>query len=389
GFALAPKLWIVTRRAQAVSGGATAVAQAPVWGLGRVAANEHPDIWGGLVDVEGLEQDKGALADELCTGGGEDWVAYRGGERYVARLRRRVLPPPPHPGMLHRSGTYLITGGLGGIGLSVAQWLAAEGAGRIVLISRRGLDGHRQAPSAIEAMRAGGAEVWVRTADVSRRAELAKVVAEIYPSLRGIIHAAVVLDHRVLLRQDWSRFARVFAPKVHGAWNLHLLTRSKNLDFFILFSSASVYLGLRGLSNYAAANAFLIALAGHRRSQDLPAQTINWSGWRDLGMAAAVGAHRKAQWAEQGLLPQEPQEALMHLRELMHQPDAEHTIMPLDWESFMRTQRPGANRSVLDDLRAGAAPRATESRAAAIRLGELDAAFPRERFEMVSNFIRA
>src|SRR4029077_11004387 len=252
-----------------------------------------------------------------------------------------------------------------------------------------GLDGHPQAASAIEAMRAGGAEVWVRTADVSRRAELAKVVAEIYPSFRGIIHAAGVLDDRVLLRQDWSRFARVFAPKVHGAWNLHLLTRSKNLDFFILFSSASVYLGLRGLSNYAAANAFLIALAGHRRSQDLPAQTINWSGWRDLGMAAAVGAHRKAQWAEQGLLPQEPQEALMHLRELMHQPDAEHTIMPLDWESFMRTQRPGANRSVLDDLRAGAAPRATESRAAAIRLGELDAAFPRERFEMVSNFIRA
>src|SRR4029077_19840705 len=113
GFALAPKLWIVTRRAQAVSGGATAVAQAPVWGLGRVAANEHPDIWGGLVDVEGLEQDKGALADELCTGGGEDWVAYRGGERYVARLRQSVLPPPPAAGMLHRSGTYLITGGLG------------------------------------------------------------------------------------------------------------------------------------------------------------------------------------------------------------------------------------------------------------------------------------
>src|SRR4029077_11550004 len=238
------------------------------------------------------------------------------------------LPPPPAAGMLHRSGTYLITGGLGGIGLSVAQWLPAEGAGRTVLISRRGLDGPPQAASAIEAMRAGGAEVWVRTADVSRRAELAKVVAEIYPSLRGIIHAAGVLDDRVLLRQDWSRFARVFAPKVHGAWNLHLLTRSKNLDFFILFSSASVALGPVSQGNHAAANAFLDALAAERRNCGHSALSIGWGLWIEVG--AAVERGLSGRLLSHGLNGISTADALSTLRSLLNATFSQVTALPLD-----------------------------------------------------------
>jgi NAD(P)-dependent dehydrogenase (short-subunit alcohol dehydrogenase family)/acyl carrier protein len=193
-------------------------------------------------------------------------------------------------------GVYLITGGLGALGLKVAGWMAAHGARKLVLVGRS--NPSQEALGTIRAMEAAGTHVAVRRADVARREELEAILREIHegPSpLRGVVHAAGVLDDAVLAQQNWNRFARVMDPKVRGAWHLHTLTANLNLDFFILFSSLASIAGAPGQGNYASANAFLDSLAHHRRKLGLPGLSINWGPWADSGMAArpeAVGWQR-------------------------------------------------------------------------------------------------
>jgi acyl transferase domain-containing protein/NADPH:quinone reductase-like Zn-dependent oxidoreductase/acyl carrier protein len=186
------------------------------------------------------------------------------------------------------TGTYLITGGLGGVGLAIAQWLVEQGARSLALIGRRAPD--PAAEVTLESLRAQGARVDVVQADAARSDALAKALALIDrtgPPLRGIVHAAAVLDDATLMRLDESSFRTVFAPKVAGAWNLHRLTDDRELDFFVLFSSAASIIGSPGQANYTAANAFLDALAHHRRARGLAALSINWGPWADVGLAAA------------------------------------------------------------------------------------------------------
>ena len=188
---------------------------------------------------------------------------------------------------LRPDGAYLITGGLGALGLKVAGWMAANGAKKLVLIGRN--HPSEEALSAIRAMEASGTEVDARRADVACREELESILQEIDEGaspLRGVVHAAGVLDDAVLAQQNWDRFARVMEPKVRGGWHLHTLTANRKLDFFILFSSLASIAGAPGQGNYAAANAFLDSLAHHRRTLGLPGLSINWGPWADSGMAA-------------------------------------------------------------------------------------------------------
>ena len=198
--------------------------------------------------------------------------------RSARHIGKNVLVMPPMgSGQLRPDRTYLVTGGLGGIGVVVAEWLADRGAGVIVLNGRRPPD--PTTSKAIEALRQRGTDVRVELADVTHPtavdAMLARMGAEM-PPLAGVIHSVGVLSDGALGNQTWERFEQVLWPKVLGAWHLHRATSNCDLDLFVLFSSITGILGKSGQANHAAANAFLDQLAAYRRSLGLPGQAIAW-----------------------------------------------------------------------------------------------------------------
>jgi acyl transferase domain-containing protein len=314
----APQLWLVTRGAQpaAESAGSSPI-QACLWGLGRTLTLEHPEFQCTCFDLDPAAPLVIAdLVEEILDPNSEDQVAWRDGRRHVARLVPGKLADPDKPFRASPKGSYLITGGLGGLGLRVAGRLVELGARHLVLLGRRG-----PAPAAQESLarwQAHGVDVHVAQADVADAAALAGVLAEMSgPPLRGVVHAAGELDDGVLLQLDWGRFERVLAAKVRGAWLLHTLTRDRDLDFFVLFSSAAALLGSPGQANHAAANAFLDALAHYRRGQGLPALSINWGAWSETGKAAALNAgDRFAKIGIDWITPERGLEALAQMIQL-------------------------------------------------------------------------
>jgi acyl transferase domain-containing protein/NADPH:quinone reductase-like Zn-dependent oxidoreductase/acyl carrier protein len=233
-------------------------------------------------------------------------------------------------------GAYLITGGLGALGLLAANWLVGRGARRLVLMGRKGASDAAQA--AIERMRQAGAEIVIAKADVSQPEQLARVLAEIEQTmapLKGVIHAAGVLDDSVLRQLNPRRFRSVIEPKVVGAWNLHEQTLSADLDFFVLFSSAAALIGSPGQANYSAGNAFLDGLAHYRRGRGLPALSVNWGPWTEVGMAARPD--RGERLALRGVEGIRPEQGIAAMELLLGLGSGQFAVMPFDcaqWERF-------------------------------------------------------
>ena len=199
----------------------------------------------------------------------------------------RVIPLAPER-IFRSDGTYVVAGGLGGFGLAVASWMAQEGAGHIVLASRSGTPA-KEDEAALHALSSTAADIVVRRCDVTDRDDVERLLTEIrmtMPPLKGVVHAAMVLDDGVLEKLDPRRFEAVLAPKVAGAWNLHELTLDDDLELFVLFSSISALLGPPTQSSYAAANAFLGALAAHRRAKGRPGVAVDWGLIADAGYVA-------------------------------------------------------------------------------------------------------
>ena len=246
--------------------------------------------------------------------------------------------------------TYLITGGHGALGLEVARWLVQKGARHIVLLSRGGASPAGEKIAADLA--AEGATVASFQADVSNENDVARVLSEIrdtMPPLRGVIHAAGVLDDHLLLNLDVESFRRVLAPKVLGAWNLHSLTADLPLDFFVVFSSVASVLGSPGQANYAAANAFLDGLAHDRRSHGLPCLSINWGPWADAGMAARASSSRGP--ASRVMQPLAPAQALAALDRLFEKNGpAQAVAMSVDWPLLARSFNGQQPPSLISDL---------------------------------------
>ena len=209
-------------------------------------------------------------------------MEYLRSGRSVGKLALRV--PVMSRGGLRADGTYLVTGGLGGVGLEVAGWLAEQGARSVVLNGRREPD--EQAKAVLEGLRGRGVDVRVELADVADGEAVAGMLARMdaaLPPLAGVIHSVGVLSDASLANQDWGRFERVLWPKVLGAWHLHRATEGRELDLFVLFTSLAGVLGNAGQANHAAANAFLDQLARHRRSLGLAGQSIAWGAWSGVG----------------------------------------------------------------------------------------------------------
>ena len=333
-----PRLWLVTSNAQAAGMQSTVnLAQAPVWGLGRTLAYEHSNLRPTRVDLGGHSPAEAAraLLAEVWTAGAEEDVALRDDGRYVARLARATLPAPgPAAPSFRADGVYVITGGLGSLGMVVAGWMRDMGARRLALVGRS----RAPAAAALDALRGQDVDVAVVTADVTRMDELARALAEIRRSqgpIRGVVHAAGVIDDGTLLRLDYARFSAVMAPKAAGAWNLHALTLDDPLEDFILFSSAASLLGSPGQGNYAAANAALDALAHARRAEGRPALSINWGPWAEVGLAARPD--RGARLAAQGLPSITPAQGIAMLERVYRLPQPQIAAMPLrlrQWRQF-------------------------------------------------------
>ncbi len=290
------------------------------------------------------------------------------------RLPRRPAPRRPSGAQPMAGGTvrdagadrtYLITGGLGSLGLKVAGWMIAQGARHLVLTGRSAPS--ERARDSLTAWERQGVQVVAARADVANRTQLADLFAEIQqslPPLAGVIHLAGVLDDGVLLMQDWSRFVKVMAPKVAGAWNLSTLTERLELDFFVLFSSMASVLGSPGQGNYAAANAYLDALAAHRRARGLPAVSIAWGAWADVGMAAELARRSAGQWTPEGVTAIPLDRGLESLGRLLTGAPAQVAVLPVDWAPFLTQFPAGVVPPVLAEVARLAGPR-PHSKAAA------------------------
>ncbi|HEX7360857.1 MAG TPA: type I polyketide synthase [Bryobacteraceae bacterium] len=350
------RVLLVTQCAQPVSSGALEIQQAPVWGLALAANQEHPELDCTCVDLDDASpaESAGTLLNELESRDEEQRIAWRDGVRYAARLVRAALPESANAGLPLRSdATFLITGGLGALGLISARLLVVHGARHLVLVTRR--SGH-DLPE-LEELRRLGAEVIVCQADISRQEQTTKIFAETLkgmPPLKGILHSAGVLDDGSLDRQTLARFEKVAAPKIQGAWNLHLCTKDLPLDFFICFSSAASLTGSSGQANYAAANTFLDVLAHHRRSLGLPACSINWAAWKGAGMASDEILRRMA---ARGVAPIDEKIGTGILLELLANGTAPAQIglFPADWPKFL-TQFPAGPPRLFEHFKRASTP---------------------------------
>ncbi|HYO56328.1 SDR family NAD(P)-dependent oxidoreductase, partial [Archangium sp.] len=395
GRSEAPPVWLVTRGAQAMkeTRPGLALAQAPLWGLGRVLDLEQPELRCTRVDLdpEDLEGSVRLLYAELGSGGGASGreVAFRGGVRLYPMLREDTGSRGGAM-TLRADATYLLTGGLGGLGLEVARWMVEQGARHLVLVGRRAPSA--PASEAVRALEKAGAHVTVASVDVSREAEVARLLQQLdaaSPPLRGIVHAAGVLDDGALVQQDLERFERVMAPKVAGAWNLHRLTGGRPLDFFVLFSSASAMLGSPGQGNYAAANAFLDALAHERRARGLVAQSLDWGPWAETGMVGAADGNLARALERRGIRPLATRQALVLFGEALASGRPQVALMSVQWPVYLEALGPKGRSSFYEALgTAGTRAAVAPSRPRYPLAERLYAALPHERPRLLSRSLQ-
>jgi natural product biosynthesis luciferase-like monooxygenase protein len=355
-----PLVWLVTQGAQAVTTNteALAVAQSPLWGLGRTCAMEHPELWGGLVDLdpqEAVDDAASQLFGVLTDQHGEDQSAFREGERYVARMVRSQSWTQQHV-TLRSDASYLITGGFWGLGFEIARWLAQKGARHLVLMGRtkvpprsewdRVAAGSRLAHliAGIRELEQSGTQVYCATVDVTDERDLRAFLQDLarqgHPPIRGVMHAASVWQDaqgqslvRPLANLDATALEAVFRPKVVGSWLLHTLLRNTKLDFFVSFSSGASLFGSAAQGNYAAAGAFLDALAHYQRAQGVPALSIDWGAVSEIGFGATPeGLRVHEYWESHGIQRITPRHVLAALDLLIPQQLAQVGVIKLDWQ---------------------------------------------------------
>jgi NAD(P)-dependent dehydrogenase (short-subunit alcohol dehydrogenase family) len=326
-------LWLVTRGAQAIDGTlCQSLAQAPLWGLGRVAMLEYPELGYRQIDLDpgsDLDVQVELLIGQLIAADTDSELAIRNGRVLTRRLARQQ---PDRSVSFQPRGTWLISGGLGGLGLAVAQWLADNGVERLILASRHPAD--ESVRAALGTLRKTGPRVDVVVADIADEEDVRAMLDGV--RLSGVIHAAGVLRDAALASQNRSTFEEVLAPKVLGAWHLDRLTGDMPLAGFVLFSSSASLLGNRGQANHAAANAFLDELARDRRARGLPGISINWGPWSRIGAAALDGDRLDARLADSGLGWIQPEQGLAALEQILASNMPQVGVVPVDWAAFGR-----------------------------------------------------
>ena len=373
----------------------TSVRQGAVWGLGRTLAVEHPELWGGLIDA-----DANTTAVEVLSAidgaGDEDQIALWGGRQYVARLTPDAAPVTAFTGC-RADGSYLITGGLGVLGLEIAKWLAQQGARHVVLTGRSPVppreswdalpDGSEDARkiAGIRAIEWLGATVHTASVDIADEAAATaffRNFGDSIPPLRGVVHAAAVMGAAKLREMSPAALADMIRPKADGAWVLHRLTQHADLDFFVLFSSISAVIGTTDLGHYAAANGTLDAFAEYRRDRGLPALSVNWGAWESL----RGSEQHKDVFARSGMGLLAAPAALEVLGRLIAGHVTRAVVAQVDWRKFKPVYEARRRRPFLDVI-AGPAVTAVAQPTAMLR-DELSGAEPERQADVILSHVR-
>ena len=352
------QLWLVTRGSQSVLSKTekiTGLATSPLWGLGRVMSLEHPQLWGGLVDLDPQAptvDEVEMLSQLLVNEQEEDNLALRGEKTYVARLVKQESPEFAQPVSLSSEGSYLITGGLGALGLHSAEWLVSKGAKNIVLTGRR--PPKEEVSESIKKLEERGCQVTVLLGDVTMEEDIGKILEQIQtslPTLKGIIHAAGVSGGWQPLQElEVSELEAVLRPKVVGGWLLHKLTQKLELEFFVNFSSIAAVWGSKGQAHYAAANRFLDGLTYYRQSMGLASYSINWGPWSGGGMAAGEGINLLN---KMGVKPLESEKAISALEKVLVSKKPQTVVADINWRLFKELYELGGKRSFLEEISVG------------------------------------
>jgi acyl transferase domain-containing protein len=405
-----PPIWLVTRGTQAVGGRTApiALAQAPLWAIGRTLAAEHPPLWGGLVDLDPDATAEASAADLLRTlssSDREDQVAFARGQRHVARLGR-ITAKERTSVRIEPDASYLITGGLDGVGLEIARWLVGRGARHLVLVGRTPIPDReawtsgdhgwavRRRVAAIQELEDAGARVEFPSVDVSSEEQMTLLFERLGNTERrvaGVFHAASAWrrpDGRGLVgplaTTTASSFDVVLPPKVVGSWLLRERCRARVPDFVVFFSSGAALVGSAGQGNYAAANAFMDALAHDLSRTGVRALSVNWGPIADAGFGATEEGRAVFElWRRRGVMAISVSQMFEALEQLLSEDRVQAGVMRTDWSVLQ-----AAYADLLDAPWASRLVSASPQRPRRDFSRVLADAPPRERFELLAAHIQ-
>jgi acyl transferase domain-containing protein/acyl carrier protein len=370
----APALYVVTIGAQAAGGAVTHPDAAPLAAFGRVLASEEPDLRATFIDMNANSANWIEVAKLIASNRSETEFAIVDGQTLMPTLTPAKLSPLGDRPIVSSQGGYIVTGAFGFIGDLTVRWLVKQGAGKVYLTGRnppnaRGLD-------TIEAARAAGTQVEIVVADIGEPAGVealfARVDVDSLP-LKGIIHSAAALDDAVISRQTPASLARAFGAKALGAWLLDERSRRHALDFFVLYSSAAALLGTPGQSNYAAANAYLDALAHYRRSLGLTALSLNWGLWTSTGLAVKKDVVQNGPTV--GVTPITPERGMDMLGRAIASGETQVALLPFDWPVLRKALGSRRPPIMLKELLSGAPGSEKDGSSAATLLSSYQAIF--------------
>lgn len=350
-----PRLWFVTQGAQRVDShdDPSSIPQAALWGMARSIMLEHPELDFSRIDLDTRTPASAIAAQlvhELLHKDRNDQVALRPHGRFAARLARASVPRAALQSIpIRQEASYLVTGGLGGLGFSVARWLVMNGARHLVLVGRS--EPNETTRNGIRELENAGARVTVIAADISREIDVETIFSIIDSDclpLRGIVHAAAVVADHTVLESSADEMASVLGPKAVGAFRIHSKTTQRPLDFFILYSSVVGLIGSPGQTNYSGANAALDAVAQARHAAGLPALSIQWGPFRDVGLAAAKSQGKRL--GERGLESFSPEEGVAALSRVSSAPTPEIAVFRFDVRRWLEAQPQAAASALWDEL---------------------------------------
>ncbi|HHK5566515.1 TPA: SDR family NAD(P)-dependent oxidoreductase [Bacillus thuringiensis] len=334
------KLWVITKDVQKVVGSENInIAESTLWGFSQVVRFEHPQLWGGIIDVDWscLQEDNDMrVVKEMMEDQGKQVCLRYNGKRYVPKLMRKSNNSKVEKNRttsleIKENATYLITGGTGALGLIYAEYLVDRGAKHIVLVSRRGSNEYTTK------LTKNGVEIQILQGDVSVRKDVDRIIDEVnrtMPEIKGIIHAAGTLKDKMIMDQTWEDFVEVLNPKVIGTMHLHNALKNQEIDFFIMLSSITSLLGNVGQSNYAAANYFLNTFSHYRNAQGFYTSTVCWGPWQGAGMADEHENTSK-NMVNLGIGNISPESGKKIINELFHESEDAILIADVNWNIFV------------------------------------------------------